>query len=72
MGHFDRRSGYFETRQYIITWTYGHLLEVDTEKIAGGFRNYPVFPEKFRYRMIKGGSKQFRIIKELVRKANTL
>ncbi len=72
LGHFERRDGYLENSKYIITWAYGHLLEVDTEKIAGGFRNYPVFPEKFRYRMIKGGSKQFRIIKDLLKKVDTV
>lgn len=61
------KNGYIECGNYIITWGYGHLLEIDTEKIAPK-EQIIVFPEKFEYRpRSKLHAKQLKIIKELLK-----
>ena len=65
------KQGYIECRNYIITWAFGHLFEVDTEAIAGKewkLENLPIFPKEFRLRLNKGAGKQFKTIKELLKK----
>jgi len=68
---FQRKDGYCEGNKYIVTWAYGHLFEIDTEEIAGKkwkLNALPVFPKFFKYKVIKGTGKQFRIIKSLLKR----
>ncbi len=69
----ERKDGYIkawdkELGEFYITWCFGHLFEIDTEKIAPREEKLP-FPERFEYRLKKGAGKQFKVIKELVKKA---
>ena len=65
-----KKNGYIECGNYIITWGYGHLLEIDTEKIAPTGETI-VFPEKFEYRpRSKLHAKQLKIIKGLLKKVD--
>ena len=69
----ERKDGYIkawdkELGEFCITWCFGHLFEIDTEKIAPREEKLP-FPERFEYRLKKGAGKQFKVIKELVKKA---
>ena len=66
----QKKDGYIECGNFIITWGYGHLLEIDTEKIAPK-GEVLVFPEKFEYRpRSKSHAKQLKIIKELLKKVD--
>lgn len=68
---FQRKDGYCEGSKYIVTWAYGHLFEIDTEEIAGKkwkLDTLPVFPKFFKYKVIKGVGKQFRVIKNLLKR----
>jgi len=68
---FKKKDGYYEGKKYIVTWAYGHLLEIDTEKAAGKkweMECLPVFPERFEYKVIKGSAKQFKVIKSLLKR----
>jgi len=65
-----KKDGYVECGNFIITWGYGHLLEIDTERIAPR-GEVLVFPEKFEYRpRSKSHAKQLKIIKELLKKVD--
>ena len=63
-----KKDGYIDCEDFLITWGYGHLLEIDTKKIApSGF----VLPEKFLYKpRSKTHARQLKIIKELLKKAD--
>jgi len=72
LGRFDGKDGYLKSGDYIVTWAYGHLLEID-DSVAPrrwDIKNLPVFPEEFKYKVIRSGNKQFKVIKELLSKAD--
>jgi DNA topoisomerase IA len=58
------REGYIECAGgWFIIWAFGHLFEIDTEKIFP-FGRILEFPEKFEYRLIsRSHAKQFKVIK---------
>lgn len=74
-----RKDGYFEGEEYLITWAFGHLLQLfdakDYDENMKGWRmeKFPFIPEVFRYKIKqdslnrniidKGAGKQIKIIK---------
>ena len=77
-----RKDGYFEGEDYIITWAFGHLLQLydakDYDENMKGWRmeKFPFIPDKFMYKIKsdninksipdKGAKKQLDIIKGLI------
>ncbi|MEM4619594.1 MAG: DNA topoisomerase [Desulfurococcaceae archaeon] len=72
LGRFKRHDGYIESGDYYIVWAFGHLVDIDTEGIAGRewkLEVLPVLPEKFIYKPIsKTHAKQLKVIGELLKK----
>jgi DNA topoisomerase-3 len=67
-----KKKGYYDCGDYLITWAVGHLFEID-DAIAPrrwSFDTLPIFPEKFKLRLRRGMGKQFRVIKELLKKVD--
>lgn len=76
-----RKNGYFEGSQYIITWAFGHLLQLydakdyDPEMKTWRMDKFPYIPEEFHYKLKTDGKnkgkpdagivKQMNLIKEL-------
>ena len=52
-----RKDGYFEGDDYLITWAFGHLLQLydakDYDENMRGWRleKFPFIPEKFKYKV---------------------
>ena len=77
-----RKDGYFEGSDYIITWAFGHLLQLfdakdyDENMRSWRIEKFPFIPEKFEYKVKcdnmnrnsvdKGAEKQLNIIKSLI------
>ena len=77
-----RRDGYFEGEDYLITWAFGHLLQLfdakDYDESMRSWRmdKFPFIPEEFQYKIKtnsrdknsvdKGAEKQLSIIKMLI------
>ncbi|MDZ3952391.1 DNA topoisomerase [Bacillus thuringiensis] len=77
-----RFDGYYEGDTYIVTWVYGHLLQLydakdyDEKMNTWQLDNFPFIPEKFRYKVKNsskdknkpdsGASNQLRIIRSLL------
>ena len=77
-----RREGYLEGSQYIVTWAFGHLLELydskdyDEKMASWRMENFPFIPEAFRYKVKhdgqdrkqvdQGALKQIEIIRTLI------
>ncbi|WP_026882027.1 type IA DNA topoisomerase [Clostridium akagii] len=77
-----RRNGYFEGDDYLITWAFGHLLQLydakdyDENMKSWRLEKFPFIPEKFEYKVKsdgidrssvdKGAEKQINLIKELI------
>lgn len=53
----QRRDGYFEGQDFLVTWAFGHLLELydskDYDEKMGSWRmeNFPFIPEVFKYKV---------------------
>jgi len=78
----QRRDGYFLGPNYIVTWAFGHLLELldskeyDEKMSSWRLDNYPFIPEKFEYKVKSvqgdrsqtdaGAAKQIALIKSLI------
>ncbi|MEG2916704.1 MAG: DNA topoisomerase [Clostridium sp.] len=81
-----RKDGYFEGEDYLVTWAFGHLLQLydarDYDESMKGweFSKFPFIPEEFRYKVKsdslnrnitdKGAEKQINIIKSLINREN--
>ena len=82
IGTMTRKDGYFENKEYIVTWAFGHLFTLyDIEDYAytvtdtkWKMDNLPCFPKQFKFNLKKdqnkqpdkGIIKQFEIIKKLI------
>jgi DNA topoisomerase-3 len=70
--NFSRNDGYLEGNRYVISWGYGHLIELeepdayDERYSKWSLEDLPIIPERFKYRVSKDGAKQFKIIKSIV------
>ena len=67
IGSFQKRNGYLENENCIITWTFGHLFSLaDIESYNPSpngnnkwcMDNLPCFPESFRYELRKNADKK--------------
>lgn len=74
LGAKNRKDGYMEGNGYIVTWTFGHLCELQQPHEYSSNWKYwnmnslPMIPKRFRIRLIEneGIKKQFEIIKQLI------
>lgn len=77
LGARSKRDGYFEGNGYQVTWTFGHLCQLkqpdgyyaDWKKWDMGV--LPMLPPRYEVELIPDGGvkKQFKVIKELYKKA---
>ena len=62
IGKMEKKNGYFENDQYIVTWVFGHLFSLcDIEDYTNENKNQrwslnhlPCFPEKFKFKLKSG------------------
>lgn len=75
LGRYTQKDGYIEAGGYLITWAFGHLLEID-DRIAPekwSLDTLPVLPERFLYRPKDSSSgKQLKVIKELLKRVDVV
>ena len=70
----NRKDGYIESGDWIITWCVGHLVtmsypEVYDEKLkVWTLDTLPFIPEEFKYEIIPNVQKQFNIVKNLLQR----
>lgn len=82
LGIKGRQNGYMEGDDYIITWVFGHLLQLydvkdyDETRRSWRMENFPFIPDEFRYKIKsdsknknevdQGAQRQINIIKNLM------
>lgn len=80
----NKKDGYFEGEGYIITWAFGHLLQLfdakdyDSKMAKWSMGNFPFIPDEFKYKVKSdprnrdksdgGAKKQLKIIQYLMRR----
>ncbi|MFC1752533.1 DNA topoisomerase 3 [Thermoproteota archaeon] len=76
LGATSKKEGYFEGKDYFVTWAFGHLIRLtdpdgyDPRYKKWRFDDLPIIPESFKKELgaDKGIKKQFKIIKSLLQK----
>ena len=67
IGNMQKRQGYFENNEYIVTWAFGHLFSLEDIEYYNpnpdgttkwSMNNLPCFPEKFEFSIKKGVDKK--------------
>ena len=75
VGAGDKRDGYLETRdsEHIVTWAFGHLVYYAEPEDYGDawagkwdFRQLPMIPETWLFRVPKEADKQFQTVRKLI------
>ena len=78
LGANQRNDGYFEGGNNLVTWCFGHLLEMASpEDYNVAFKKWriddlPIIPDQWVWNVRKDAKKQFFIIKSLFSKVNTI
>ena len=80
LGARTRREGFIEGNGYQVTWTFGHLCmlkepqDYSPQWRSWSLANLPMLPPRFGIKLIgdKGIEKQFKIIEELMQKADEI
>jgi len=77
LGARSKRDGYFEGNGYQVTWTFGHLCQLkQPDGYSSDWKKWdmgvlPMLPPRYEVELIPDGGvkKQFKVIKELYKKA---
>ena len=74
LGANTRRDGYFECGGYLVSWCYGHLVELAHPAAYGeqykrwAYDTLPILPEVWKYTASEGKKKQLDILRALMRR----
>jgi len=72
LGSFQKKDGYLENSEYVVTWAIGHLVELaepedyDIKFKKWGLDTLPILPDSFKLKTNPRTAKQFKIVKLLV------
>lgn len=73
----ERKDGYFQGNDYIVSWCVGHLVslanpeEYDPNLKSWKLETLPIIPEKFEFTVVKDKIKQFEVLKKLLNSKDT-
>ena len=71
-----RKDGYLESEEAVVTWCVGHLVtmsypeEYDPSLKRWSLETLPFIPQEFKYEVIPGVAKQYRIVSGLLNRAD--
>ena len=71
-GISQKRSGYIESENYLISWCAGHLLEpappddYDEKFVKWRYADLPIIPDKWKYIPLKAKEAQLKILCSLI------
>lgn len=76
LGARTRHDGYLEGNGYLVSWCYGHLLELagaDSYNEAykkWRYEDLPIVPDKWQYKVSEDKAKQFELLRDLMARAD--
>jgi len=74
----QRRDGFFEGPNHIVTWAFGHLLELydskdyDEKMASWRIENFPFIPEHFKYKVKHDGTDRKQIDQGALKQIETI
>ena len=74
IGATNREDGYLEGNRYLVSWCVGHLVELsqpesyDEKYEKWRYADLPILPEEWKYQISDATKKQFKILKDLMRR----
>ena len=77
LGATNKRDGYYEGRDYIVSWCIGHLIQManpssyDEKYAKWKLEDLPIIPSKYKYEVSKATKKQFAVLKKLMNDKDT-
>ena len=75
LGVKNKKDGYMEGGGYLISWCVGHLVELAEAAAYGeqykkwSYDSLPILPQPWQYTVFKDRQKQFKILKDLMRRS---
>lgn len=72
LGVSGNRNGYIENDQYVISWCFGHLVEMvypeeyDAKYASWKLEDLPFLPETYKYGVIKNSKDQYELVNGLL------
>ena len=76
LGAKDRKDGYIEGRDYIVSWGFGHLAELanadsyDEKYAKWRYDDLPIVPANWKYKIPRDKYSQFETLKKLMNRAD--
>ena len=76
IGATEKKDGYLEGNGYVVSWCIGHLVELATPEQYDAryekwkYEDLPIFPKEWKYRVSVGTKKQFKMLQELMKRAD--
>lgn len=74
IGASEKKDGYFEGNGYMVSWCIGHLIELaqpqdyDESFSKWNYDSLPIIPEEWKYVVKSDTAKQYKILKELMKR----
>ena len=76
LGVTGRKDGYIEGNGYLISWCIGHLVQLSDAAAYGeqykkwSYDSLPILPQEWKYTVAADKGKQFKILKDLMHRAD--
>ena len=76
LGVKNKKDGYMDGGGYLISWCVGHLVELAQAAAYGeqykkwSYDSLPILPQPWQYTVFKDRQKQFKILKDLMRRSD--
>ena len=76
LGANEKHDGYVEGNGYIVSWCVGHLVglyspnDYDEKYKKYSFELLPIIPDEFKFKLNESTAKQFKVLKELMSRAD--
>ena len=71
LGVKERKQGYLQGKDYLISWCVGHLVELAQPEAYGDYGKWqyadlPILPDKWQYAVLPDSKQQFNILRQLM------
>ena len=68
----ERRNGFLENDEYVISWCYGHLVQMvypevyDAKYKSWKLEDLPFLPQEYKYGVVESAKDQYQVVNKLL------